>query len=187
MRGSEDDMKTGRDQAGHHEGEDAAAGGGIHIRLAASPARKAFAAVVLALIAGLLFYLALGTPPPLPGLLAMLALGAGALWLSARLWGAGDMAVVLNETGLCDSSGAVIAHWDEIESVERGTLAFKPSNGFVLNLHPARDGAGGRGWVPGLWWRIGQRVGVGGVTPAVAGRFMAEQIAARLLERDARE
>ena len=65
---------------------------------------------------------------------------------------------------------------DEIARVERGTFAFKPSNGFVIRLNaPAA-----RVWAPGLWWRFGKRLGVGGVTPAGQGKAMADVIAARI-------
>ena len=37
---------------------------------------------------------------------------------------------------------------------------------------------------PGLWWRIGRRIGVGGVTPASQSKVMADLITARLIERD---
>jgi hypothetical protein len=37
-----------------------------------------------------------------------------------------------------------------------------------------------RVWAPGLWWRFGKRVGVGGVTPAGQGKAMADVIAARI-------
>jgi hypothetical protein len=74
----------------------------------------------------------------------------------------------------------VIARWDEIKRVERGALAFKPSNGFLLTLEQPQP----RAWVPGLWWRVGRRVGIGGITPAGEGRYMADQIAFRLSQRE---
>jgi hypothetical protein len=41
----------------------------------------------------------------------------------------------------------VLARIDEIASLDRGTFAFKPSNGFLLRL--SRKGT--RVWRPGLW------------------------------------
>ena len=40
-----------------------------------------------------------------------------------------------------------------------------------------------RRWEPGLWWRIGRRIGVGGVTPASQSKVMADLISARLVIR----
>ncbi len=45
--------------------------------------------------------------------------------------------------------------------VERGVFAFKPANGVVVSLRRR----GSLRWVPGLWWRTGARVGIGGMTP----------------------
>jgi hypothetical protein len=61
---------------------------------------------------------------------------------------------------------------DQIRSVERGVFAFKPSNGFTIRLKSKAPAA----WQPGLWWRAGRSVGVGGVTSSTPAKFMAEQI-----------
>ncbi|MBL4559156.1 MAG: hypothetical protein JKP98_25190 [Rhodobacteraceae bacterium] len=68
----------------------------------------------------------------------------------------------------------------EIERVDRGALAFKPSGGFVLHL----AAPGTAGWAPGLWWRVGRRLGVGGATNPMEGRAMADIIAVRIALRD---
>ncbi len=39
-------------------------------------------------------------------------------------------------------------------------------------------------WRPGLWWRVGRRIGVGGMTPASQTKFMSEIIAAMIAQRD---
>jgi hypothetical protein len=54
----------------------------------------------------------------------------------------------------------------------------KPSNGFTVVMETKQP----RAWAPGLWWRVGRRVGVGGVTGASQTKFMAEQIALRLAQ-----
>jgi hypothetical protein len=69
---------------------------------------------------------------------------------------------------------------DGIRSVERGAFAFKPSHGFTLVMKEKQP----RAWAPGLWWRLGRRVGVGGVTSAGQTKFMAEQIALRIEDRN---
>ncbi|MEJ6609340.1 MAG: hypothetical protein QNL63_06380, partial [Paracoccaceae bacterium] len=73
----------------------------------------------------------------------------------------------------------VIAYVDQIVSIDRGMLAFKPSNGFIFKVKTAQP----RAWNPGLWWRFGRRVGVGGVTPGSSTKMMADIIAAKLAER----
>jgi len=109
---------------------------------------------------------------------AVLPLG-GAL-LPLRLWRATDRRIVLTRGGLFDSDGRCIARLADIAEVDRGVFAFKPSGGFVLRLTHAP----GRDWAPGLWWRLGHRLGVGGVTGNMQGRAMAEMIALVLADRD---
>ena len=79
--------------------------------------------------------------------------------------------------------GRVLATLDGIAAVERGTFAMKPSNGFLLRLEqPA-----GRVWAPGLWWRMGRRIGVGGVLSAPQTKAMAQIIEFRLAGGDPRD
>ena len=73
----------------------------------------------------------------------------------------------------------MIALIDEIERVERGMFAMKPSNGFLLRLKSRRQ----RSWQPGLWWALGRRVGIGGVTPGSQSKVMAQMLEALLVER----
>ena len=89
--------------------------------------------------------------------------------------------LVLSPAGLTCSDGRVVADMDEIIGVDRGAFAFKPSNGFMLKL--SRKGP--FAWEPGIWWRIGRRVGVGGVTPGTPAKVMAEMIQERITQRAA--
>ena len=152
------------------------------LRVRASPPRRAAAVAMLGALGGLLLAVALAAPPAALGWrLFLLAFGAAALGLAWRLWRATAAALVLTPEGLHDSEGREIAPLADIVSVERGMLAFKPSNGFLLHL--ARPGP--RHWAPGLWWRLGRRVAVGGVTGAGATRAMADLIALRIAQRAA--
>ena len=73
----------------------------------------------------------------------------------------------------------VLAHLDEIKSVDRGAFAFKPSNGFLVVLKRRTHS---RAWQPGVWWRLGGYIGVGGVIPSHQSRLVAETIQIRLKE-----
>ena len=83
---------------------------------------------------------------------------------------------MLTDTDLRDSDGVVLARLDQIIRVDRGAMAMKPANGFTLVL----DARQPFGWAPGMWWRLGRRVGVGGVAVAHQAKFMAEVIAERM-------
>lgn len=146
----------------------------------ASQGRRYFACGVIYGLGGLLIYTALAHPPDVLWLVFLLGFGAAMLWLGERLRRATRIGIVLTETDLRDTEGTVLARMEDIVLVDRGALAMKPANGFTLVLNARQP----RGWSPGMWWRIGKRVGIGGVTAAGPAKFMAEQIALRIKERD---
>ena len=80
--------------------------------------------------------------------------------------------ILLTREGLFDTTGRAICALDEIEKIERSFFAFKPSNGFLVRLKTPLETA----WVPGLWWRFGRRVGIGGITSVSECKAMADTI-----------
>lgn len=144
-------------------------------RLEASGPRRIIGAAVLAMLGAFLIYLALWHPPQSLALRVFLVgFGAFALFGCVRLWHCTLVTLELTATELREEGGRVLARVDQITDVSRGAFAFKPSNGFSLTL----KSPGGFVWAPGLWWRVGRRIGVGGVTSAAPARVMAETIAA---------
>lgn len=108
----------------------------------------------------------------------VLACAAGALWGAVRMQQATALHIELHEDGVYDSRGVLIAALDDIDTVERGMLAFKPSNGFMIRTKTPQP----RRWRPGLYWIMGRRIGVGGVTAASHAKVMADIIALKLKE-----
>lgn len=149
---------------------------GVYATVHASSARRWFAYAVLVVLGALLIYTTAAYPPALPWMIFMLSFGFAMLWLAEMLRRATTMAITLTETDLRDSSGTVLAELSQVRKVSRGAFALKPSNGFTLVMTEKQP----RAWAPGLWWRLGRRVGVGGVTAAGQSRFLAEQIALRI-------
>ncbi|NBT30798.1 MAG: hypothetical protein EBT13_02520 [Rhodobacteraceae bacterium] len=145
-------------------------------RLAASQPRRLFAYVTLMVLGAILLFLLFRSPPDLGWGIAMGAIGIAALVLAETLRRATLEALVLTEVGLEVENGPVLARWEDITSVSRGTFALKPSNGFVVVLAKSA----GIGWAPGMWWRFGRRIGIGGVTSGPPAKFMAEAIAERI-------
>ncbi|WP_375281985.1 hypothetical protein [Pseudooctadecabacter sp.] len=144
--------------------------------LQATPVRRIFAYAAVFVLGAMLILLAFIQPPAFGWQVFLIALGAGALFVAERLRRATMLGLVLTEAALRDTGGRTLVELSDIRAIDRGALAFKPSNGFVLHLHSAAM----RTWAPGLWWRFGKRVGVGGVTPSGPAKFMAEQIAMRI-------
>ena len=152
--------------------------------LTPSGARYWFGVVMLFALAILLLYLAAAAPGS--SVLAQIALalfGGVALLQGIALYRSGRRGIFLTKEGVFDSAGNPLCTLDQIESVDRGAFAFKPSNGFLLRLNTAL----GRAWHPGLWWRFGKRVGIGGITSAAEGKQMADIIAVILRDRDSDE
>jgi len=146
----------------------------------ASAVRRWLGVSMMAGLGGIVIYIALVAPPDFGWQAFLLVVGGLALWMAERMRRATEHRIELTDAGLHTGDGQVIAKIDDIERVDRGVFAFKPSNGFLIKL--ARPGP--RIWRPGLWWCSGRRVGVGGVTSAGQTKAMSEILAAMLAQRD---
>ncbi|SIT16140.1 hypothetical protein SAMN05421759_12346 [Roseivivax lentus] len=148
-------------------------------RVSASPARRWFGISSLVLLGALVLYVAAATPPEPAWQVLLVAMGIGAFWLARAMHAATALSLILTREALVDSAGTVLAPIADIRSVERGAFAMKPSNGFVLNMNRPQA----RCWRPGLYWVLGKRVAVGGITPSHQAKPMADAIAILLAER----
>ena len=144
-----------------------------------SPIRRWMALLALLILAGMLLALAIGDVPDLWRLF-FVGVGVWVLWSGNNLRLATLDGLVLTRAGLGTTSGKMLAAVENIEKVERGVLAFKPSNGFLVRLKEAD----GRGWAPGLWWKYGRRLGVGGTLSGGQSRAMADLLAALVIEQE---
>lgn len=146
----------------------------------ASMGRRFVGLSALALLGFLVIYLAIAEEPGLFWRVFLIALGILCLWIADKMRRATASRIELTSTELRDEDGTVIARIEDIESLDRGAFAFKPSNGFLVKT---RNGVG-REWRPGLWWRIGPRIGIGGMTPGNETKFMSELISGMVALRE---
>jgi hypothetical protein len=145
-----------------------------------SAPRLWFTAACLAAFAALLVWIAVVQPPDGLGWRGFLLLSAVLVgWSGVRLYRNADRALILTEDALLDSRSGVVCRIADIERVNSGTFALKPARGFAIDLTQP----GARTWAPGLWWRIGRSVGVGGMTGTVDTRMMAERLEALVTDR----
>ncbi len=152
----------------------------IHILRPSAP-RRIFGMVIQLSLGLILVWIAVAYPFDALGWRVFLfAVGVAALVLAQRGWNGSSVAIVLDEDGLRQEDGRVIAPMDQIASVDRALFTFKPSNGFVLRLNSRAP----RGWVPGMWWRVGRRVGIGGVTGGAETKIMADALSMMVAQRD---
>ncbi|MGC3936435.1 hypothetical protein ACOTTU_01370 [Roseobacter sp. EG26] len=147
--------------------------------VAASNGRRFLGIGLLAFLGVLVIYVAIVAPPSFGWQLFLIAIGASSLMIADAMRRSTVHRLELTKTELRDSGGLTIAEVDNIVSIDRGAFAFKPSNGFLLRLQEPVE----RKWCPGLWWRFGRRVGVGGMTPGRQTKYMSEIIAVMLAER----
>ncbi|MFK7765347.1 MAG: hypothetical protein AB8B62_18935 [Roseobacter sp.] len=149
-------------------------------RVEASTGRRVLGIGMLSVLALLVLYVAVTTPPSLGWQVFLVVLGAGALMMANAMRKSTSQTLELTRTELRDDAGTVLVKIEDVTSIDRGAFAFKPSNGFLLRLKQPYP----RDWRPGLWWRASTRVGVGGMTPLRTTKYMAEVIAVMLAERD---
>lgn len=150
-------------------------------RITTSASRRLIGVVSMLGLGGLMLWMAFMTAGMALGWKVMLiALGAGALWAGQVMWQATGHSLILTEEALTDSDGTVVARLDEIEKVDRGMFAMKPSNGFIIILKEP----GSRVWRLGLWWRLGRRVAIGGVTAASQTKPVADIMTHLLSQRN---
>ncbi|MEM8654930.1 MAG: hypothetical protein AAGF36_09300 [Pseudomonadota bacterium] len=145
----------------------------------ASPGRRILGIGSLWVLSLMVIYVAIVRPPEIGWQVFLFALGGGSIWIAEKMRRATALVLELTPQVLRDSSGATLAEVPDIQSLDRGMFAFKPSNGFLLRL----SSSNGRRWRPGLWWRLGNRVGVGGMTPGHQAKFMAEILSAMIADR----
>jgi hypothetical protein len=146
----------------------------------ASKGRRFLGIASLAVLGFLLVYIALTRSPDFIWQIFLIAIAAAAFWCADAMRRGTSTAVELTETELRDSDGTLIAKVADIESMDRGFFAFKPSNGFLIKTKTGDV----RVWRPGLWWRMGRRIGIGGMTPGHQTKFMSEILAALMAMRD---
>lgn len=151
----------------------------VLVTVEASGLRRVMGVTMLAVVGVALLSVAVSNPPSLAWLVFLLVVGLGALWLAVRMWQGTQYKIELTEEVLRCTDGTVIAQVADIEAIDRGFFAFKPSNGFLIRT--ATPGA--RVWLPGLWWRAGRRIGIGGVTPGSQSKTMSEILSAMIAKR----
>lgn len=149
-------------------------------RITPNTPRRAMAAGSLGALGLLLGWLTLTHPPAdTVFLLINMAVTAGSLWLSWRLWQSTAHVLELTREELREQDGRVLARLDNIARVDRGFFAFKPAAGFRLALKEPMDSA----YAPGLWWRRRRTLMVGGATSRAQAKAVADLISVRLAQK----
>jgi len=145
----------------------------------APPIRRWVGLIMLYVLGVLLILLGALRPPEAPGwMMFLFIVGAVALWFGEKMRNATAQGLRLTREGLWETGGRCVAAMDDIEEVDRGVFAFKPSSGFLIITKSVQDNA----WRPGLYWTIGRRTGIGGVVSRAQSKLMADAIKMILAE-----
>lgn len=129
-------------------------------------------AIIVGLGVLLLWISATGAAGSPAATIIFLIFAALSFYAAFRIYEIKEISIILTKDGLFDTAGRTLCRLDQIKKLDRSFFAFKPSNGFVVSLKEPI----GRAWVPGLWWRFGRSIGVGGVTSVSQAKSMADTI-----------
>ena len=148
--------------------------------IAVSVVRRWLGVGILVSIGVMALYVAFAAAPDFAGQAFLVSVGLLSLWVADKMRRATELWIELTPSELRDSSGKLIAKVEDIQKLESGFLAFKPSNGFLISTASSQSWV----WLPGVWWRFGRRIGIGGVTPASQTKGMAQIIAMMVATQD---
>ena len=153
----------------------------VLLELAVSPMRRYFSIITMLLLSVLLINAAfVSLSGSIVTFVTLGAFGLGSVSAAIKMHSATSNLLRLRRDGLHSSDGKILAEISNIDRVERGLFALRPPNGFLIVLKsPMR-----RAWHPGLWWRLGTRVGVGGMTSKTQGKLLAERLDMLLQDRN---
>lgn len=150
------------------------------VEVKCSVMRRLTGLAVLFLLGTLLLYIAFVQPPEeLEWQVFLILFGLGIMYSGEKMRKATLESIILTSEGLFSSNGTKLVGIENVKSIDRGVFAFKPSNGFTVLMHERQA----RAWQPGLWWRYGRRLGVGGVVQASQTKSMAEVMAVIVHQR----
>ncbi|MEL7115601.1 MAG: hypothetical protein AAGP08_08410 [Pseudomonadota bacterium] len=110
----------------------------------------------------------------------LVCFGLGVFALARRFYLATSVGLELTRDALRDTKGRLLCTVAGVTRVDRGAFSMKPTNGLTIFVKEP----GAFAWEPGLWWRWGRRVGIGGVTAAAQSKAIADTLALLLAERD---
>lgn len=152
----------------------------VIVKIQPSFGRRIFGIAILCLAALIMLNYAFGDKAQSIVLRVFLLLFAVVfLWHAQTNLRFADAALILKRDGLFDNHGELICNLSNINRIDRGWISFKPSNGLLIRMHrpmPLK-------WVPGLYWRFGKNLGVGGMVSPVLTKEMSDKLLLLMQEK----
>ena len=156
----------------------------ILVKLEVAQPRRMFGVLLLFGLGLTMIYISASSPPSkLYELAVLLGFAALFIWSGVRLYRATADTILLTRESISTASGIEICRIEDIDNTDRGFFAFKPTNGFLVRTKTPKA----RHWSPGLWWRFGRKIGIGGVTSPRQAKEMVAIIDMMVKERDQKD
>ena len=153
----------------------------VLVSVKAEPARRLFGAGALFLLCVIVLWHGYKNYSLTDEGLVQIFLGLAGMFAALRFWRGSDNGLELTPTELRETRGRQIVRITDIVAVQREAFGIiKPTNGFVIVTREKLPAA----ISPGIWWRLGRRIGVGGLTGGGEGRAMVELLQEMLKRRE---
>ena len=95
-----------------------------------------------------------------------------ALWFKSFLNRYSKMGFLINQEGLFNLDKSLICRIDEIDQIDTSPYTFKSANGFIVILKTKNSFK----TVPGLYWRLGKRISIGGLIAKNESKFVSSTL-----------
>jgi len=152
----------------------------IIVKIQPSPARRLFGVVILSLSALVMLNFAFaGATHSVAMKFTLFVMAVVFLWQAQANLRFGNASLILTREGLFDDKGTLICRLSNMTLIDRGWFSFKPSNGFLIRLREAEKWK----WSPGIYWRIGRRLGVGGSISPSQTKEMSDKLVLLMQEK----
>ena len=152
----------------------------VIVKIEPSLGRRWFGAIALGALGVWMIWVTVSMPPE-GWFLKLLVPLIGILFIWQAQWNlrVTKHGLYLTKQGLFDGQDQQVCALYNMAEVDRGVFAFKPSNGFLVRLHEPEP----KSWAPGLYWRLGRRLGIGGATHPTQNKELAQAIEVLIMER----
>ena len=79
------------------------------------------------------------------------------------------MGFLLNQEGIFNLDNTIICRIEDIETIDTSPYTFRSANGFIVFLRERSTFK----IVPGLYWRLGNRISIGGLVSKAESKFLS--------------
>lgn len=154
----------------------------VLVAIRATTFRRYTTVILLVFFALILTQVGIEMPSERPAMKFLaFALGFVSVIQAVFFWRATAVAIELTAQVLRESgpNGRILARVADIEKIDSSAFSYRPASGFLILLKtPAPMMV-----APGMWWRRGRKIGIGGVTAKAHSKILAAALQELITER----